>query len=25
MAVGGYGGLVDVISQFGSHMCTFHC
>ncbi|XP_027916109.1 eukaryotic initiation factor 4A-14-like [Vigna unguiculata] len=24
MAVGGYGGLVDVISQFGSHMCTFH-
>ncbi|KAJ7979318.1 THO complex subunit 6 [Quillaja saponaria] len=22
-AVGGYGGLVDVISQFGSHMCTF--
>ncbi|XP_061361648.1 THO complex subunit 6 isoform X2 [Gastrolobium bilobum] len=25
MAVGGYGCLVDVISQFGSHMCTFHC
>ncbi|XP_075651007.1 THO complex subunit 6 isoform X5 [Castanea sativa] len=22
-AVGGYGGLVDVISQFGSHLCTF--
>ncbi|KAH1216312.1 THO complex subunit 6 [Glycine max] len=25
MAVGGYGCLVDVISQFGSHMCTFRC
>ncbi|RYR49746.1 hypothetical protein Ahy_A07g036260 isoform A [Arachis hypogaea] len=25
VAVGGYGCLVDVISQFGSHMCTFHC
>ncbi|KAK9149098.1 hypothetical protein Scep_007855 [Stephania cephalantha] len=25
MAVGGYGGLVDVISQFGSHLCTFRC
>ncbi|OVA08407.1 WD40 repeat [Macleaya cordata] len=25
MAVGGYGGLVDVISQFGSHLCTFCC
>ncbi|CAJ2649907.1 unnamed protein product [Trifolium pratense] len=25
IAVGGYGCLVDVISQFGSHMCTFHC
>ncbi|CAN6563767.1 unnamed protein product [Malus baccata var. baccata] len=24
-AVGGYGGLVDVISQFGSHLCTFGC
>ncbi|KHG17952.1 WD repeat-containing DWA1 -like protein [Gossypium arboreum] len=26
-AIGGYGGLVDVISQFGSHLCTFrsHC
>ncbi|CDY60743.1 BnaA07g36010D, partial [Brassica napus] len=23
IAVGGYGGLVDVISQFGSHLCTF--
>ncbi|KAL6958108.1 THO complex subunit 6, partial [Sarracenia purpurea var. burkii] len=22
-AVAGYGGLVDVISQFGSHLCTF--
>ncbi|XP_042479667.1 probable ATP-dependent RNA helicase ddx6 [Macadamia integrifolia] len=25
LAVGGYGGLVDVISQFGSHLCTFRC
>ncbi|KAK9102521.1 hypothetical protein Sjap_019775 [Stephania japonica] len=25
IAVGGYGGLVDVISQFGSHLCTFRC
>ncbi|KAI4377801.1 hypothetical protein MLD38_015376 [Melastoma candidum] len=25
IAVGGYGGLVDVISQFGSHLCTFYC
>ncbi|KAK7329672.1 hypothetical protein VNO77_23846 [Canavalia gladiata] len=25
VAVGGYGCLVDIISQFGSHMCTFHC
>ncbi|XP_026404594.1 THO complex subunit 6-like [Papaver somniferum] len=25
MAVGGFGGLVDVISQFGSHLCTFCC
>ncbi|XP_028751496.1 THO complex subunit 6-like [Neltuma alba] len=25
MAVGGCGCLVDVISQFGSHMCTFRC
>ncbi|KAK3025790.1 hypothetical protein RJ639_041946 [Escallonia herrerae] len=24
-AVAGYGGLVDVISQFGSHFCTFRC
>ncbi|XP_022729073.1 THO complex subunit 6-like [Durio zibethinus] len=26
-AMGGYGDLVDVISQFGSHLCTFrsHC
>ncbi|XP_058206588.1 THO complex subunit 6 isoform X1 [Rhododendron vialii] len=24
-AVAGYGGLVDVISQFGSHLCTFRC
>ncbi|KAJ8751076.1 hypothetical protein K2173_016257 [Erythroxylum novogranatense] len=24
-AVGGYGGLVDIISQFGSHYCTFCC
>ncbi|CAN1136309.1 THO complex subunit 6 [Linum perenne] len=24
-AVGGYGGLVDVISQVGSHYCTFSC
>ncbi|KAF9612594.1 hypothetical protein IFM89_002190 [Coptis chinensis] len=24
-AVGGYGGLVDIISQFGSHLCTFCC
>lgn len=24
-AVGGYGGLVDVISQFRSHLCTFRC
>ncbi|KAJ0030418.1 hypothetical protein Pint_13423 [Pistacia integerrima] len=24
-AVGGYGGLVDVISLFGSHLCTFRC
>ncbi|XP_030488647.2 THO complex subunit 6-like [Cannabis sativa] len=24
-AVGGYGGLVDVVSQFGSHSCTFRC
>lgn len=22
-AVSGYGGLVDIISQFGSHLCTF--
>ncbi|KAH9763096.1 THO complex subunit 6 [Citrus sinensis] len=25
ISVGGYGGLVDVISQFGSHLCTFCC
>jgi translation initiation factor 4A/THO complex subunit 6 len=25
IAVGGYEGLVDIISQFGSHYCTFHC
>ncbi|KAE9591467.1 putative transcription factor WD40-like family [Lupinus albus] len=25
VAVGGYGCCVDVISQFGSHICTFHC
>lgn len=24
-AVAGYGGLVDVISPFGSHLCTFRC
>ncbi|XP_057967733.1 THO complex subunit 6 [Malania oleifera] len=24
-AVAGYGGLVDVISEFGSHLCTFRC
>ncbi|XP_072980944.1 THO complex subunit 6 [Typha angustifolia] len=24
-AVGGYGGLVDIISEFGSHLCTFGC
>ncbi|OAY82355.1 THO complex subunit 6 [Ananas comosus] len=24
-AVGGHGGLVDVISEFGSHLCTFCC
>ncbi|GFS43847.1 DWD (DDB1-binding WD40 protein) hypersensitive to ABA 1 [Actinidia rufa] len=24
-AVAGYGGLVDVISQFGSHLCSFRC
>ncbi|VFQ68124.1 unnamed protein product [Cuscuta campestris] len=24
-AVAGYGALVDVISEFGSHMCTFRC
>ncbi|KAG7988712.1 hypothetical protein I3843_03G201100 [Carya illinoinensis] len=24
-AVGGYGGLVDAISEFGSHLCTFRC
>ncbi|KAK6126787.1 hypothetical protein DH2020_039476 [Rehmannia glutinosa] len=24
-AVSGYGALVDIISQFGSHLCTFRC
>ncbi|KAK1396978.1 THO complex subunit 6 [Heracleum sosnowskyi] len=24
-AVAGYGGIVDVLSQFGSHSCTFRC
>ncbi|CAM6102754.1 unnamed protein product [Calypogeia fissa] len=24
-AVAGYGGLVDIISEFGSHLCTFRC
>ncbi|KAK1264938.1 WD repeat-containing protein DWA1 [Acorus gramineus] len=24
-AVGGYGGLVDIVSEFGSHLCTFRC
>ncbi|CAL1357553.1 unnamed protein product [Linum trigynum] len=24
-AIGGYGGLVDVISQVRSHYCTFRC
>ncbi|XP_020683451.1 THO complex subunit 6 isoform X1 [Dendrobium catenatum] len=24
-AIGGYGGLVDVISEFGSHLCIFGC
>ncbi|XP_047946183.1 THO complex subunit 6-like isoform X3 [Salvia hispanica] len=24
-AVSGYGALVDMISQFGSHLCTFRC
>ncbi|KAM7513004.1 hypothetical protein LguiB_011879 [Lonicera macranthoides] len=24
-AVAGYGGVVDLISQFGSHFCTFQC
>ncbi|KAI0508028.1 hypothetical protein KFK09_014162 [Dendrobium nobile] len=24
-AIGGYGGLVDVISEFGSHLCIFCC
>lgn len=23
--VGGYGGLVDIISEFGSHLCIFRC
>ncbi|KAK9697249.1 hypothetical protein RND81_08G024900 [Saponaria officinalis] len=25
VAVAGYGGLVDVVSQFGSHLCALHC
>ncbi|KAL3532644.1 hypothetical protein ACH5RR_006165 [Cinchona calisaya] len=25
VAVSGYGALVDIISQFGSHLCTFRC
>ncbi|GAB2291849.1 hypothetical protein Dimus_026099 [Dionaea muscipula] len=25
LAVAGYGGLIDVISPFGSHLCLFHC
>lgn len=25
IAVSGYGALVDMISQFGSHLCTFRC
>lgn len=25
IAIGGYGGLVDIISEFGSHLCTFCC
>ncbi|XP_031490186.1 THO complex subunit 6 [Nymphaea colorata] len=25
VAVGGYGGLVDIISEFGSHLCAFRC
>lgn len=25
ITVAGYGGLVDAISQFGSHLCTFRC
>ncbi|KAJ8568730.1 hypothetical protein K7X08_030952 [Anisodus acutangulus] len=24
-AVAGYGGIVDIVSQFGSHLCTFQC
>ncbi|KAK4432878.1 THO complex subunit [Sesamum alatum] len=24
-AVSGYGALVDIVSQFGSHLCTFRC
>ncbi|OIS98396.1 tho complex subunit 6 [Nicotiana attenuata] len=24
-AVAGYGALVDIVSQFGSHLCTFQC
>ena len=25
IAIGGYGALVDVLSQYGSHLCTFCC
>ncbi|PWA85406.1 hypothetical protein CTI12_AA150260 [Artemisia annua] len=25
ISVAGYGGVVDVISQFGSHLCSFRC
>ncbi|BBN06934.1 THO complex subunit 6 [Marchantia polymorpha subsp. ruderalis] len=24
-AIAGYGGLVDIITEFGSHLCTFRC
>lgn len=24
-AVAGYGGIMDIVSQFGSHLCTFQC
>nr|XP_043615521.1 THO complex subunit 6 [Erigeron canadensis] len=25
MCVAGYGGVIDVLSQFGSHLCSFRC